>query len=104
SKRYRATFQGPGGHSFGAFGLVNPMYALGQAATAFSTISVPAHPKTTYSIGRLGGGTSVNSIPVEAWMEVDMRSEDVGALKRVEQLFLTLVKDAVASDNFDSST
>ena len=104
SKRYRATFQGPGGHSFGAFGLVNPMYALGQAATAFSTISVPAHPKTTYSIGRLGGGTSVNSIPVEAWMEVDMRSEDVDALKRVEDRFLTIVKEAVATENFARST
>ncbi len=104
SKRYRATFQGPGGHSFGAFGLVNPMYALGQAATAFSTMAVPAQPKTTYSIGRLGGGTSVNSIPVEAWMEVDMRSEDVEALKRIEQRFLTIVKEAVATENFARST
>lgn len=104
SKRYRATFQGPGGHSFGAFGLVNPMYALGQAATQFSTMSVPTDPKTTYSIGRLGGGTSVNSIPVEAWMEVDMRSEDPAALKRIEDRFLTIVKEAVDTENFARST
>lgn len=63
-----------------------------------------AHPKTTYSIGRLGGGTSVNSIPVDAWMEVDMRSEDVDALKRVEDRFLTIVKEAVATENFARST
>lgn len=104
SKRYRATFKGPGGHSFGAFGLVNPMYALGQTATAFSTMSVPAKPKTTYSIGVIGGGTSVNSIPVEAWMEVDMRSESVEELKRMETRFLTIAQEAVATENFARST
>lgn len=104
SKRYRATFKGPGGHSFGAFGLVNPMYALGQASTAFSTMSVPAKPKTTYSIGLIGGGTSVNSIPVEGWMEVDMRSESVDELKRMETRFLTIAKEAAATENFARST
>jgi acetylornithine deacetylase/succinyl-diaminopimelate desuccinylase-like protein len=104
SKRYHITFNGPGGHSFGAFGLVNPMFALGQAASEFSRIQVPASPKTTYSIGLIGGGTSVNSIPVSAWMDVDMRSESLAELKRVEDRLLKIVQDAAAGENFARST
>ena len=104
SKRYRVTFSGPGGHSFGAFGLVNPMFALGQAASEFSRIQVATAPKTTYSIGLIGGGTSVNSIPLDAWMEVDMRSESLPDLKRVEDRMLKIVKDAAEGENFARST
>jgi acetylornithine deacetylase/succinyl-diaminopimelate desuccinylase-like protein len=104
SKRYRVTFKGPGGHSFGAFGLVNPMFALAQAATEFSRIHVPATPKTTYSIGLIGGGTSVNSIPVSGWMDVDMRSESLAELKRVEDRLLKIVQDAADGENFARST
>lgn len=104
SKRYRVTFSGPGGHSFAAFGLVNPMFALGQAATEFSRIQVPATPKTTYSIGLIGGGTSVNSIPLSGWMEVDMRSESVTELKRVEDRMLKIVNEAADTENFARST
>jgi tripeptide aminopeptidase len=78
SYRYRVTFKGPGGHSYGAFGLVNPIHALSRAAAVIADIQVPASPKTTFNIGRIGGGTSVNSIPFEAWMEIDMRSPDPG--------------------------
>ena len=104
SKRYRVTFKGPGGHSFGAFGLVNPMFALGHAASEFSRIQVAASPKTTYSIGLIGGGTSVNSIPVDAWMEVDMRSESPPDLKRVEDRMLKIVQEAAEAENFARST
>jgi acetylornithine deacetylase/succinyl-diaminopimelate desuccinylase-like protein len=104
SKRYHIAFNGPGGHSFGAFGLVNPMFALGQAASEFSRIQVPASPKTTYSIGLIGGGTSVNSIPVSGWMDVDMRSESVAELKRVEDRLLKIVQDAADGENFARST
>lgn len=104
SRRYRVTFNGPGGHSFGAFGLVNPMYALGQAATEFSRVQVAASPKTTYSIGLIGGGTSVNSIPLNAWMEVDMRSESLPDLKRVEDRLLKIVQEAADGENFARST
>lgn len=104
SKRYRVTFSGPGGHSFGAFGLVHPMFALGQAATEFSRIQVAASPKTTYSIGVIGGGTSVNSIPVNGWMEVDMRSESMPDLKRVEDRMLKIVQEAADGENFARST
>ncbi|MFL6693990.1 MAG: M20/M25/M40 family metallo-hydrolase, partial [Ramlibacter sp.] len=104
SKRYRVTFNGPGGHSFGAFGLVNPMYALGQASTEFSRIQVAASPKTTYSIGLIGGGTSVNSIPLSGWMEVDMRSESPADLKRVEDRMLRIMQEAAEGENFARST
>jgi acetylornithine deacetylase/succinyl-diaminopimelate desuccinylase-like protein len=103
SKRYRVIFSGPGGHSFSAFGLVNPMFALGQAATEFSRIQVAASPKTTYSIGLIGGGTSVNSIPVDAWMEVDMRSESPADLKRVEDRMLKIMQEAGEGENFARS-
>jgi acetylornithine deacetylase/succinyl-diaminopimelate desuccinylase-like protein len=104
SKRYRVTFTGPGGHSFGAFGLVNPMFAMGQAASEFSRIQVPTSPKTTFSIGLVGGGTSVNSIPLDAWMEVDMRSEAPAELKRVEDRMLKIMQDAGEGENFARST
>ena len=104
SRRYRVTFKGPGGHSYGAFGLVNPMYALSQAATEFSRLQVPTSPKTTYGIGVIGGGTSVNSIPLEVWMEVDMRSESVNELKRVEERMMSIVQAAADSENFNRST
>jgi acetylornithine deacetylase/succinyl-diaminopimelate desuccinylase-like protein len=104
SKRYRVTYNGPGGHSFGAFGLVNPMFALGQAANEFSRIQVAAQPKTTYSIGVIGGGTSVNSIPTSGWMEVDMRSESMPDLKRVEDRLLKIVQEAADGENFARST
>ncbi|MES2149502.1 MAG: M20/M25/M40 family metallo-hydrolase [Pseudomonadota bacterium] len=104
SKRYRVTFHGPGGHSYGAFGLVNPMFALGHASEEFGRIQVPAKPRTTYSIGVIGGGTSVNSIPVSAWMEVDMRSESMVELKRVEERLQAIAKDAAEHENQARST
>ncbi|MFZ6763798.1 M20/M25/M40 family metallo-hydrolase [Pseudoroseomonas sp. WGS1072] len=99
SKRYRVTFRGPGGHSFGAFGLVNPAFALARAADGLSRIRVPASPRTTYSIGRLGGGTSINAIPEEAWMEVDLRSASAGGLAALEARFLDLLPQAAADEN-----
>lgn len=103
SLRYRVTFSGPGGHSYSAFGLVNPMFAQAQAAAEFSRIQVPAAPKTTYSIGLIGGGTSVNAIPVSSWMEVDMRSESVPELKRVEDRMLKIMQEAADGENFARS-
>lgn len=104
SKRYRVTFKGPGGHSFGAFGLVNPMAAMSQAVVEFYKTQVPARPKTTYSASVTGGGTSVNSIPNEAWMEFDMRSEDAGELDKLEKRFLAILNQAVETENNARST
>jgi tripeptide aminopeptidase len=99
SKRYRVTFRGPGGHSYSAFGLVNPAYALGGAMQKLSKITVPAAPRTTYSVGVVGGGTSVNSIPFESWMEVDMRSESPAELAKVEKQFTTMMQQAADEEN-----
>ena len=99
SHRYRVTFKGPGGHSYGAFGLANPVGALGRAIARLSDVQVPSLPRTTFTIGRLGGGTSVNSIPFEAWMEVDMRSSNAAALAALDARFHAAVDEAVADEN-----
>ena len=99
SLRYRVTFKGPGGHSYGAFGMVNPIHALGRAMAAIGDFQVPSEPKTTFNVGRIGGGTSVNSIPFEAWMEVDMRSADAASLQSLDAKFHKAVDDAVAAEN-----
>jgi len=104
SRRYRVTFKGPGGHSYGAFGLVNPAYAMGAAIAKFSQIQVPQTPKTTYNVGVVEGGTSVNSIPFEMAMVIDMRSVACAELKKVEDQFLAIVKEAVAAENKARST
>lgn len=99
SRRYRVTFTGPGGHSYGAFGLVNPAFAMGNAMRLFGTIQVPASPKTTYSVGVVGGGTSVNSIPFESWMEADMRSASPAELRKIEAQFLAMMQQAADEEN-----
>jgi acetylornithine deacetylase/succinyl-diaminopimelate desuccinylase-like protein len=104
SKRYRAVFTGPGGHSYGAFGLVNPAFAMGDAIARFSHVHVPETPKTTFSVGVVRGGTSVNSIPAQVSMDVDMRSVDCGELKKVDDQFLAIVRDAVDAENQARST
>lgn len=104
SKRYRMTFKGPGGHSYGAFGIVNPMAALGQTVVELYKVEVPAKPKTTYSASVVGGGISVNSIPEQVWLEVDMRSEDPGQLATLEQQFLAIVDRSVEAENSARST
>ena len=104
SRRYRVTFNGPGGHSYGAFGLVNPMYALGAASAEFSHTEVPEKPKTTFGIGVIGGGTSVNSIPLSVWMEIDMRSESPTELNKVEQRMFKIMNDATDNENKARST
>ncbi|MCF6310844.1 MAG: M20/M25/M40 family metallo-hydrolase [Verrucomicrobiales bacterium] len=105
SKRYRITVKGVGGHSWEDFGRVNPAHALGQIIANFTSKTTSTDPKTSYNIGRIGGGTSVNSIPFEAWMEVDMRSANREALKTLEQVFLKSVREGIAVENkFRSSS
>ena len=99
SHRYRVTFKGPGGHSYGAFGLANPIGALGRAIASISEIQVPAQPRTTFTIGRVGGGTSVNSIPFGAWFEIDIRSSSAAALAALDAKFQAAVDEAVAEEN-----
>jgi di/tripeptidase len=99
SKRYRVTFKGPGGHSYGAYGVVNPMAAMGTTVVEMNKLTTPAQPKTTYATSVVGGGTSVNSIPEAIWLEVDMRSESKAELDKLDAKFLDIVKDAVAAEN-----
>ena len=99
SYRYRVSFKGPGGHSYGAFGMANPIHALGRAIAKIGDIKVPAAPKTTFNVGRINGGTSVNSIAFEAWFEVDMRSETMAALDAVRDQFNAAVSEAVKIEN-----
>ena len=104
SKRYRVTFKGPGGHSYGAFGLVNPMFAMADAIARLGRVTVPAKPKTTYSASVTGGGTSINSIPNSVWTDFDLRSEAPAELARLEATFLDLVAKSVAAENAARST
>ncbi|MBS1811367.1 MAG: M20/M25/M40 family metallo-hydrolase [Acidobacteria bacterium] len=99
SNRYRVTFKGPGGHSYGAFGMPSPIHALGRAVEKISRFEVPKTPKTTFTVGRIEGGTSVNSIAHTAWMEVDMRSESAAALAKVDAQFQQAVQDALKEEN-----
>jgi acetylornithine deacetylase/succinyl-diaminopimelate desuccinylase-like protein len=104
SKRYRVTFKGPGGHSYNAFGLVSPAFAMGTAIAKFSRVMVPSKPKTTFNVGVVGGGTSVNSIPTEMFMDVDMRSESPGELNKLVTTFQAIIREAVDEENRTRST
>lgn len=104
SHRYKVTFKGPGGHSWGAFGLANPHHALGRAIQIFDE-NAPAvttvGEKTSYNIGRIGGGTSINSIPFESWMEVDMRSGSQDKLDDIDAVLKAAVEQALQEENAD---
>jgi tripeptide aminopeptidase len=104
SLRYRVTFKGPGGHSYGAFGLVNPAYAMGNAIAKLATLQVPGDPKTTYNVGVVSGGTSINSIPSAVQMDIDLRSESCAALKKLDGMFREIVTQSAAAENRARST
>src|SRR3954470_5107203 len=99
SYRYRVTYKGPGGHSYGAFGIPNPIHALGRAIAGIADIQVPTTPKTTFNVGIVSGGTSVNSIPFEGSMEVDMRSEDAKSLADVNEKVMRVLRQALDAEN-----
>ena len=99
SHRYRVTYHGPGGHSYGAFGIPNPIHALGRAMAKIADLQVPRTPKTTFNVGIIGGGTSVNSIATDASMDVDLRSESADALNKLDAEFRAAVQHALAEEN-----
>ncbi|WP_242535627.1 M20/M25/M40 family metallo-hydrolase [[Muricauda] lutisoli] len=103
SKRYKLLIKGQGGHSWGAFGLANPHHALGKAIDVFSKAAweytSSNTSKTSFNVGRIGGGTSVNSIPFESWMEVDMRAIDPKNLDEIEIIFKESVEQAISEYN-----
>jgi tripeptide aminopeptidase len=99
SHRYEMIFKGPGGHSFQEFGLPSAIHAMGRAIAKISELQTPAEPRTTFTVGTVRGGTSVNAIAAEARMAVDMRSNDTDELLKLESRLLDLVKQAVADEN-----
>lgn len=98
SHRYTVSFAGPGGHSYGAFGMANPMHAMGRAIARIADLPVPTRPRVTYSVGIVRGGTSVNTITPLAQMDVDMRSESAEALADIDQRIRAAVDSAVAAE------
>ncbi|HUQ46031.1 MAG TPA: M20/M25/M40 family metallo-hydrolase [Gemmatimonadaceae bacterium] len=99
SHRYRVTFKGRGGHSYGAFGNPNPAHAMGRAIATIADLKVPTKPKTTFNVGIVRGGTSVNSIPFEASMDIDMRSESAKSLSSVDAQVQRALRRALAAEN-----
>ena len=99
SRRYRVEMVGPGGHSWGDFGLPNPVHAIGRAISRLAVYPAPKEPRTTFNVGRIEGGTSVNAIPDKATMEVDLRSAAENELRRLDAFFRRAMRDAVDEEN-----
>jgi acetylornithine deacetylase/succinyl-diaminopimelate desuccinylase-like protein len=99
SHRYRVTYKGSGGHSYGAFGTPNPIHALGRAIAIISDLQVPSDPRVTFNVGVISGGTSVNSISENATMEVDMRSESAAELAKIDERIQAALQKALADEN-----
>jgi acetylornithine deacetylase/succinyl-diaminopimelate desuccinylase-like protein len=99
SRRYRVSVTGPGGHSWGDFGLPNPVHAIGRAISRLAGYPAPKHPRTTFNVGRVEGGRSVNAIPAEASIEVDLRSAAEPELQRLDAFFRRAMRDAVDEEN-----
>jgi acetylornithine deacetylase/succinyl-diaminopimelate desuccinylase-like protein len=99
SRRFRISFCGAGGHSWSAFGTPNPVHAAACCASALARLSLPTEPRTTLSVGRIGGGISVNSIPDAAWLEVDLRSASCASLDRYEREIRSAARHALDEEN-----
>lgn len=99
SRRFEFRFSGPGGHSFGAFGMASAIHAMGRAITKIAEFETPSFPKTTFTVGTVDGGTSVNSIAADAVFALDMRSNDREQLAQLEQRAKAAALEAVAEEN-----
>ncbi len=102
SRRLEASITGPGGHSWSDFGMPNPINALVRGSVRFISTKVPASPRTTFNIGQIEGGTSVNSVPYEARLKVDIRSESEDELTRLESALRECIAAGVR-DEMDSA-
>ena len=99
SRRYRVSVSGPGGHSWGDFGIVNPVHALGRAIARFASYPAPLAPRTSYNVGIVEGGSSVNSIPETASMLIDIRSVSSDEIEKLEAYLKRVVEIAVREEN-----
>ncbi len=98
SNRYRVSYVGPGGHSYGAFGMPNPIHAMGRAIARIADLQASVDPKVTFNVGMVSGGTSVNSIPDKGVMEIDLRSESAAALAAIDAKLQTALRQALADE------
>jgi acetylornithine deacetylase/succinyl-diaminopimelate desuccinylase-like protein len=103
SRRYRVTVIGPGGHSWGDFGIVNPVHSLGRAISRFASYPAPLAPRTSYNVGIIEGGSSVNAIPERASMVVDIRSVSSDEIEILETYLRRVVEIAVREENSQRS-
>ena len=103
SRRFHVVFRGQGGHSWSSFGVANPVHAAGAAASKLASLPLPRSPRTTLSVCRIGGGLSVNAIPADAWIDVDLRSTSVGALDACVRDIHEVVRAAVREENYRRS-
>jgi acetylornithine deacetylase/succinyl-diaminopimelate desuccinylase-like protein len=99
SRRYRVSYRGPGGHSWAAFGVPNAVHAAASAAAMLASLPLPKSPRTTLSVSRIGGGTSINSIPEEGWLEVDLRSTSAAVLDRFDREIRIIARAAAQQEN-----
>ena len=99
SRRYRITFRGAGGHSWASFGVANPVHAAARATARLASLVLPHDPRTTLSVGRIGGGISVNAIPEDGWLEVDLRSVSSGVIDRFDREIRRIVQAAESDEN-----
>ncbi len=98
SNRYRVTYKGPGGHSYGAFGMPNPIHAMGRAIAKIADLEAKSNPKVTFNVGLVSGGTSVNSISAEGVMDIDLRSESATALAEIDARLQAALRQALAEE------
>ena len=99
ARRFRVVLRGRGGHSWVDWGTPNPIHALGRAIGALAAWPAPTHPALSLTISRFGGGTSVNTIPVEAWAELDVRSESKQHLEVAEERMRTALNRSLDEEN-----
>ena len=99
ARRFRITFDGPGGHSWSAFGVPNAVHAAAVCAARLARLHLPGVPQASLSVGRMGGGMCVNAIPEHAWLEVDVRSPDRPTLDWLEREVHRAARDAQAEEN-----
>lgn len=99
SRRYRVFLRGPGGHSWSDFGVANPVHALGRAITKLASYPAPKEPRTTFNVGRIEGGSSINAIPQEATMDVDLRSAGAQELLKLDAFFRRAMREAAEDEN-----
>ena len=104
SRRYHIDYRGAGGHSWAAFGIPNAVHAAAAAAAMLASLPLPKSPRTTLSVSRIGGGTSINSIPEEGWLEVDLRSTSPAMLDRFDREIRIIARAAAQQENARRAT